>query len=78
MDEAPPCLCAREPHARFYGDSPLRTPDIDVLEQPDDDPPWWRVRCRRCDTRWTVFYIPGGGIYGDFEWERAAPPASSA
>lgn len=66
----PPCICVRQPYARFQGDAPFREPSVEVLEDSGADASWWRARCRRCGTTWMVAYIPGGGIYGDFAWDR--------
>lgn len=65
-----PCFCRRNPHARLQDACPDRYPELQVESKQGTNLPEWRLRCSDCATRWRVCYIPGGGIYGDFAWER--------
>jgi hypothetical protein len=68
------CLCQRNPHPSFQGDHPERFDELRVESHEPGHAPRWRVRCRVCGTAWTVVGIPGGGIYGDFDWQRIESP----
>ncbi len=64
------CYCVRHPHRSLQGDHPDRNPELLVESHTSGHAPEWRLRCSHCGTNWRVIGIPGGGIYGDFDWER--------
>ena len=68
------CSCPRTQGRRFQGDAPERHVELVEEQAWTDWPPRWRLRCPACQMRWLVSYIPGGGIYGDFDWARLDEP----
>jgi len=69
-DGSATCFCRRNPYARLQDDRPDRHPELRVESHSEGYVAEWRLRCSECGTAWRVNYIPGGGIYGDFDWER--------
>lgn len=67
------CFCVRNPHRSLQGDRPDRHEELRVEAHESGHAPLWRLRCSACGQRWTVVGIPGGGIYGDFDWQRVDP-----
>ena len=64
-----PCFCSEHLDRRFQGNAPMRIAGIVIDNHDARYPDVWRVHCERCATRWLVALIPGGGIYGDFDWD---------
>lgn len=64
------CFCLRHPHRYLQGNHPERYPELLIQFHAAGHAPEWLVRCSRCETAWRIVGIPGGGIYGDFDWER--------